>query len=78
MKKYFTVAKGLVKIAKGLAAVTGTKVDDEILGAVESGINFLEPYIDEEWAFDLINSIIALFKKDGPAAAIAKLKEVIG
>lgn len=76
VKKYFGVAKNVVKLVKGITAITKTKDDDAVVEGVEAALAFAEPYLDQEWVYDLVNGIVGLFVKD-PVAAASLLKAAI-
>ncbi len=72
--KYFGVVRNLVKFAQGIAAITKSTDDDAVVAGITSALDFVEPYLEQQWAYDLLNSVINLFHKQGPVAALDALK----
>jgi hypothetical protein len=67
----------LVKLGKGLAALTPTTVDDDVLNVLDKVISFAAPYVQDGTIIDLLNLVLALFQKNGPAAVLQKLKDAL-
>lgn len=76
VKKYFNVAKSSTKLLKNLAKLSPTTFDDNLIGWVEEVLVVLEPYVEEKWVYDLVNSIIDLFKKKGIEEVAKYVKEI--
>lgn len=72
-KKYVAVLKNVINLAKVVSKFTPTTTDDKMLADAEWAIALLEPHLDQDWVYDLINAVVDLFKTEGPKAAGAFL-----
>jgi len=77
IKKVVETIKKVVKIGKGIAAITPTDLDDKTLAAAEQVIALVQPLVEEEWFADLVDFVVHLFvKHQNPADFVKALKAI--
>jgi hypothetical protein len=54
------VIKTLLKLGKGLAALTPTTLDDNVVSMAESAVNFLEPFLNDPNVVDALKKLFDL------------------
>lgn len=74
LKNVMETLKRLLKIGRGLAALTRTDMDDKVLEKLDEILTVVEPFLEDEMLVDLLNWILELFKKESPKVALEKLK----
>lgn len=77
IQKVLATLKRLLKLGKGLSALTPTELDDKVIETLEKVLAVVEPFAQDEVILDIINFIFELFKKDNPKVALANAKKAI-
>lgn len=63
IKAVFATLAKLVAVGKVLANLTPNVVDDRVLETIDKTMKLLEPFAAEPWVADLVNVIVALFRR---------------
>lgn len=77
VQKTLATAKKLLRLGKGLSALTPTELDDKVIETLDRVVSALEPFAQEDVILDIVNFVLDLLKKDEPLVALAKAKEAI-
>jgi hypothetical protein len=60
IKSVVNVIKTLLKLGKGLAALTPTTLDDNVVSMAENAIKFLEPFLNDPNVVDALKKLFDL------------------
>lgn len=76
--KYVAGLKRAIQIARMLAALTPTDLDDKVLASIEKVILTLEPFLGEQWVADFVSFLVGFLDKNGddPIKVIVALRSM--
>jgi hypothetical protein len=72
--KVLDTANQILAVAKGLAALTSTPLDDTIVMYAQKAVDFVTPFAAEPWFLDLVDWVKTKLVSGNPAVAAAELK----
>lgn len=78
VRRYFAVTRQAIQIARMVATITPTDLDDRVLSALERALATLEPVAGEPWVADLVGFLARFLGKNGedPVKVIAALRSL--